>query len=97
MAVGAILAIAAFVGLTCLGAQSVTVTRFAQNPLITVDSARRKTTSAWTSVAPSEVGDVEVPVRQIRDPALFEEQGRTVLIYSTCGEQGLAGADITMP
>jgi hypothetical protein len=38
-----------------------------------------------------------VPVRQIRDPALFEEQGRTVLIYSTCGEQGLAGADITVP
>jgi hypothetical protein len=48
-------------------------------------------------IARSEVGDVEVPVRQIRDPALFEEQGRTYLIYSTCGEQGLAGAEIKMP
>jgi len=46
-------------------------------------------------VEPSAVGDVEVPVRQIRDPGIFEEGGRTYLIYSTCGEQGLAGAEIT--
>jgi hypothetical protein len=52
---------------------------------------------AGLPVAPSEVGDVEVPVRQIRDPALFEEQGRTILFYSTCGEQGIAAADITIP
>ena len=45
-------------------------------------------------VEASAVGDVEVPVRQIRDPAIFEEGGRTYLIYSTCGEQGLAGAEI---
>src|SRR5262249_47227772 len=46
---------------------------------------------AKLAIAPSEVGDVEVAVRQIRDPALFEDGGRTFLIYSTCGEQGLAG------
>lgn len=46
-------------------------------------------------VAASEVGDVEVPVRQIRDPFLFEEQGRTILFYSTCGEQGISAAEIS--
>jgi hypothetical protein len=46
-------------------------------------------------VEPSAVGDVEVPVRQIRDPGIFEEAGHTYLIYSTCGEQGLAGAEVT--
>jgi hypothetical protein len=45
-------------------------------------------------VEPSAVGDVEVPVRQIRDPGLFEEGGKTYLIYSTCGEQGLAAAEV---
>jgi hypothetical protein len=38
---------------------------------------------------------VETPVRQIRDPAIFEENGRTFLFYSTCGEQGIAAAEIT--
>ena len=45
-------------------------------------------------VEPSAVGDVEVRVRQIRDPGIFEEDGRTYLIYSTCGEQGLAMAEV---
>jgi hypothetical protein len=48
-------------------------------------------------VEPSAVGDVEVPVRQLRDPYLFEDQGRTLLFYSTCGEQGIAAAEITIP
>ena len=46
--------------------------------------------------APSEPGDVEVRVRQIRDPFVFEEQGRTFLFYSTCGEQGIAAAEIAL-
>lgn len=47
--------------------------------------------------APSEVGDVAVPVRQIRDPFVFEEQGKAFLFYSICGEQGIAAAEITIP
>jgi hypothetical protein len=43
---------------------------------------------------PSEPGEVEVRVRQIRDPFVFEEQGRAYLFYSTCGEQGIAAAEI---
>jgi len=44
--------------------------------------------------APSEPGDVEGRVRQIRDPFVFEEQGQSFLFYSTCGEQGIAAAAI---
>ena len=45
--------------------------------------------------APSEAGDVDGPVRQIRDPFLFDDDGRTYLFYATCGEQGIAAAQIT--
>jgi hypothetical protein len=43
---------------------------------------------------PSEAGDVEGPVRQIRDPAVFEEDNRTWLFYTICGEQGIAAAEL---
>jgi hypothetical protein len=47
--------------------------------------------------APSQAGDVKGAVRQLRDPGIFEEDGRTYLFYSICGEQGLAGAEVTLP
>lgn len=43
----------------------------------------------------SEAGDVKGPVRQMRDPGVFEENGRTYLFYSYCGEQGIAAAELT--
>lgn len=49
------------------------------------------------TAAPSEPGDVAVSVRQIRDPFVFEEAGRLVLFYTTCGEQGIAAADLVLP
>ena len=45
-------------------------------------------------VAPSEPGDIDAPVRQIRDPFVFEENGRTFLFYAICGEQGIAAATL---
>jgi hypothetical protein len=45
--------------------------------------------------APSAAGDVKGPVQQMRDPAVFEEGGRGFLFYSICGEQGIAGAELT--
>jgi len=47
--------------------------------------------------APSEAGDIKGPARQLRDPAVFEENGRAFLFYSICGEQGIAGAELTLP
>jgi len=48
-------------------------------------------------IAPSQVGDVAGDVRQIRDPYVLEDEGRTYLFYAICGEQGVAGAEITIP
>lgn len=47
--------------------------------------------------APSESGDISKPVKQIRDPFVFEEDGRSFLFYSTCGEQGIAAAELRLP
>jgi hypothetical protein len=44
---------------------------------------------------PSEPGEVEGPVRQLRDPGVFQEDGRTFLFYSICGEQGIAAAELS--
>lgn len=47
--------------------------------------------------APSEAGDIRGPARQLRDPAIFEENGRVFLFYALCGEQGIAAAELTFP
>jgi hypothetical protein len=43
---------------------------------------------------PSRRGFVMGPVRQLRDPAIFDEDGRTYLLYSVAGEHGIAVAEI---
>jgi hypothetical protein len=47
-------------------------------------------------LAPSAVGEIEGPAQQLRDPAVFEENGRVFLFYTICGEQGIAAAEITL-
>ncbi len=47
--------------------------------------------------APSQAGDIDVPARQLRDPFVFEEDGRLLLYYSVCGEQGIAAATLDVP
>ena len=45
-------------------------------------------------VEPSVKGRAHGRVRQLRDPAVYEEGGRTWLVYSVAGESGLAVAEI---
>jgi len=47
-------------------------------------------------LAPSEPGDVQGRVRQIRDPFVLEDDHRMVLFYSICGEQGIAAAEVSL-
>jgi hypothetical protein len=47
-------------------------------------------------VGPSEVGDIEGRARQLRDPAVFEDQRKIWLFYSICGEQGIAAAELRL-
>ena len=44
--------------------------------------------------APSVRGLAAEPVCQLRDPAIFSENGRTYLLYSVAGERGIAIAEI---
>lgn len=46
------------------------------------------------SLEPSKRGAVHVKARQLRDPGIFEEDGRLFLLYSVAGEHGLALAEI---
>jgi hypothetical protein len=43
---------------------------------------------------PSYRGTVMGPVRQLRDPAIFVEDGHTYLLYSIAGESGIAIAEL---
>ncbi len=43
---------------------------------------------------PSVRGAAMEPVRQLRDPALFEDEGRSYLLYSVAGESGIAIAEV---
>ena len=45
-------------------------------------------------LVPSERGQATGPVRQLRDPALFEQDGAVYLVYAVAGEQGLALARV---
>lgn len=41
-------------------------------------------------LVPSKFGAIHQPARQLRDPALFAEEGRWYLLYAVAGESGLA-------
>jgi hypothetical protein len=45
---------------------------------------------------PSVAGEIDGPAQQLRDPAIFEDAGKTYLFYSICGEQGLAAAELAL-
>lgn len=46
-------------------------------------------------VRASVSGAAKKPAHELRDPGIFEEQGRTWLIYAIAGERGLALAELT--
>ena len=49
---------------------------------------------AHLPLAPSYRGAIGRAVNQVRDPAIFEEDGRTYLLYSVKGEAGIAIAEL---
>jgi hypothetical protein len=49
---------------------------------------------AGLPLEPSERGSIDVPVNQLRDPAVFEEGGRVFLLYAVAGERGIALAEV---
>lgn len=55
--------------------------------------------TAWEGaglpVEPSIRGAINRPVNQLRDPCIFEEDGRAFLLYAVAGESGIAIAALT--
>lgn len=49
---------------------------------------------AELEIAPSRRGHIDERVNQLRDPTIFEEDGRTYLLYSVAGEHGIAIAEL---
>jgi hypothetical protein len=50
---------------------------------------------AGLPLRPSVGGWAPEPVRELRDPGIYQEEGRTYLLYSVAGEHGLAIAELT--
>ncbi len=55
----------------------------------------RRWEGAGLPLGPSYRSAVNHPVNQLRDPAIYEEAGRTFLIYAVKGEGGLGIAELT--
>ena len=45
---------------------------------------------------PSYRSGIDMPVNQLRDPAIFEDRGRTYLLYAVAGERGIGLAELTV-
>jgi aminoglycoside phosphotransferase (APT) family kinase protein len=65
-----------------------------EGPPITVLAPEQPWEGADLCVDPSERGWADEPVHQLRDPAIYEEDGRAYLLYSTAGESGIAIAEL---
>lgn len=62
---------------------------------VTVLASEKDYECASLPVGPSTAGRATTLVHQLRDPAIFTEGPKTYLFYSVCGEQGIAGAELT--
>jgi hypothetical protein len=59
-------------------------------PGIEVHRAQRDWEGADLPAEASRYGSIMQPVNQLRDPAIYEEDGRIYLLYAIAGEQGIA-------
>lgn len=64
------------------------------SPPVTILSPELDYEGAQMPHEPSASGKVMAPVWQLRDPAIYEEDGRTYLLYSVAGESGIAIAEL---
>ncbi len=65
-----------------------------ETPPVEVLRPERDWEGAGLPIEPSRGGAIDVPVNQLRDPAIYEEDGRTWLLYTVAGERGIAIAEV---
>ena len=63
-------------------------------PPVEVLRPERTWEGAGLPIEPSRGGAIDVPVNQLRDPAIYEEDGRVHLLYAVAGERGIALAEV---
>ena len=67
---------------------------WSETPPVEVLRPERDWEGAGLPVEPSRGGAIDVPVNQLRDPAIYEEDGRAWLLYTVAGERGIALAEV---
>ncbi|WP_411288579.1 hypothetical protein [Phenylobacterium sp.] len=67
-----------------------------ESPPVEVLRPERPWEGAGLPLAPSYRSAVNMPVNQLRDPAIYEEGGRTFLVYAVRGEGGLGIAELQL-
>ena len=65
------------------------------SPPNTLLTAETEYEGADCPVEPSERGFVHHRVHQLRDPCIFDDEGKTYLLYSVAGEHGIAIGELT--
>ncbi len=65
-------------------------------PTISVLKPERDYEGAGLALRPSVRGLAAEPVRELRDPAIFEEDGTMYLLYAIAGESGIALAELSI-
>ena len=67
---------------------------WSETPPVEVLRPERTWEGADLSIEPSRGGSIDVPANQLRDPAIYEEDGRAYLLYAVAGERGIALAEV---
>ncbi|MCL6629211.1 MAG: hypothetical protein K6U00_06405 [Armatimonadetes bacterium] len=70
-------------------------TEWKPSPPVSILLPEEEYEGAALPVERSRMGWAPEPINQLRDPCIFEEDGKTYLLYSVAGEQGIAIAEIT--
>jgi len=60
-------------------------------------ASKEKWEGADLPLAAGRIGAENKPIHALRDPAVFQENGKTYLLYSIAGESGIAIAEVTLP
>lgn len=64
------------------------------SPSVTVISPETSAEGIDRPLETSQIGEAEGRVRQLRDPAIFHDGGKTFLLYSIAGESGISIAEL---
>ena len=71
--------------------------RWSESAAVEVLRPERPWEGAGAPLAKSQRSTAYGHLNQLRDPAVFEEGGRTFLLYAVAGESGIAIAEVKFP